>query len=750
MPETISRLELMDAFFDKSYYSAQIDETLEVGDLREHYLRDGWRVGLNPSEMFHTEKYLEAYPDVREIEICPLLHYIVDGLSEGRQCFHVNEKNPYEKRSQKHKEYEVLEGELDTEYYLNTYPDIKENRVDPISHYIDFGWREGRNPAEWFSTQEYLDHYEDVRIEGINPFFHYISVGRAENRQVFSADVYARWIAKNDYNESYDKSRYIAEMRKLHERIKFSIIIPTYNTEVSLLKETIESVFRQIYKEWELCICDDGSKSLELLLYLDELTKKHENVSLTKHKKNKHISAASNSALASAKGEWVVMLDHDDLLAPHALAELAISIDANPGCSIIYSDEDKIDDNGRRYDPFFKPDWSYTQFLGQNYLNHLSAFRRGLVDSVGGWRVGFEGSQDYDLLLRMIEKIPEREIIHIPKILYHWRATADSTASNHATKGYASVAASKALEEHLNRTGQNAVVQELDVPGVYRPVWKCEETEMLVSVIIPTRNRVELLEATYKSLRSETSYKNIEILIADNDSDDPTTKKFLRKIARHKNTKIIKCTGDFNFSAINNLAAKHASGDSLLLLNNDITVINSDWLTEMVAHLNRDNVGCVGAKLYYPNDTLQHGGIVLGIGGVAGHSHKNMPRGLPGHFSRMKIVHEVSAVTGACLLVYKHLYFELGGLDEALFKVAFNDVDFCLRVRQAGYKIVFTPFAELYHHESASRGHENTPEKAERFQREVLAMKRRWGELLMKDPHYSPNLTLDREDFSLR
>ena len=649
---------------------------------------------------------------------------------------------------------------FDHDWYLEQYPDVKKLNQDPVSNFIRIGASLSRNPSPYFNTHYYLTHNPDVAAAGINPLIHYIEYGQHEGRDIRevasnhgtcpqSGNRYFQWIKENDYSEQYDRDRYLAEAHRLGANTKFSILIPTYNTDVSLLTETVESVFSQVYRNWELCICDDGSTAPNLLTYLQELADGHENVQLTLHKENQHISSASNSAFASATGEWIVMLDHDDLLAPHALVELAKTIEGNRDCSIIYSDEDKIDESNHRYDPFFKPNWSYTQFISQNYLNHLSAFRRELVESVGGWQVGFEGSQDYDLLLRMIEKVHEKEIIHIPKILYHWRATADSTASSHSTKGYASSSAMKALNEHFKRTKQDALIEEMDVPGIYRPVWKCDDEDMLVSVIIPTKNRVELLEATYESLIFATSYKNYEILVVDNDSDDSKTQNFLRKIDGQRSTTVLRFPGEFNFSAINNFAAKQAKGQALLLLNNDITVINDDWLIEMVSQLNRENVGCVGAKLYYPNDTLQHGGIILGIGGVAGHSHKHFARHTYGYFSRMRVAHEVSAVTGACLLVRADLYRELGGLDEKLFKVAFNDVDFCLRVREAGYKIVFTPFAELYHHESASRGHEDTPEKAERFQKEVLAMKRRWGVTLLTDPYYSPNLTLDREDFSI-
>ena len=465
---------------------------------------------------------------------------------------------------------------------------------------------------------------------------------------------------------------------------------------------------------------------------------------------NGHISAATNSAFALANGEWIALLDHDDLLPEHALAEMALAIDRNPDAQLLYSDEDKIDERGRSQ-PHFKPDFSLDLLRSMNYFNHLTVHRAENIRAVGGWREGFEGSQDYDLNLRIVERIPPSTICHIPKILYHWRMAPGSTAASPSEKSYAFANGMKALRDHVERCALSGAAEPLPEAPYYRLRYSVPQPPPLVSVIIPTRDAVDLLELGIGSILEKTTYPDYEILIVDNRSQMRETVQFFKDITTtHTNVRVLAYDEAFNFSAINNFAVSHARGSVLVLLNNDIEVITPDWLDEMVGHAMRPEVGCVGAKLLYPGGSVQHGGVILGIGGVAGHAHKYFPPDADGYISRLKVQQNLSAVTAACLAVRKDVYLQVGGLEEENLRVAFNDVDFCLRVRAAGYLNVFTPFARLYHHESISRGLDNTPEKMERFNREVVYMRSRWGPLLDADPYYSPNLTLHTEDFALR
>lgn len=466
--------------------------------------------------------------------------------------------------------------------------------------------------------------------------------------------------------------------------------------------------------------------------------------------RNGHIAAATNSAFALASGAYAALLDHDDVLRPHALAEVALTLAKRPDAEILYSDEDKIDQKGIRFDPYFKPQWNPELLLCQNYFNHLTVHRSDNIRRAGGWRSGYDGSQDWDLNLRITSFIDHAKIVHIPKILYHWRATGTSAASAATQKSYAVVNGARALADHAARLGIDATVEEVADTTWFRLKRSLPDPAPKVSILIPTKNGRDVLRTCIESIRQRTDYPDYEIIVIDNNSDDPASLAYFRDIAAKGWARVIAYPHPFNYSAINNFAVRHAAGSLLVLLNNDIEVISRNWLREMAALALVPGAGCVGAMLYYPDDTIQHAGIVLGIGGVAGHGHKRFERGRSGYYGMLKLPHNVSAVTGACLMVAKAIYEEVGGLDEDHLRVAFNDVDFCLKVREAGYRNVWTPYAELYHHESLSRGIEDTPEKKQRFKSEVLHMLARWGDRLRADPYYSPHLTLRREDFSLR
>jgi GT2 family glycosyltransferase len=480
---------------------------------------------------------------------------------------------------------------------------------------------------------------------------------------------------------------------------------------------------------------------------LEEYTRADPRIKAVFREKNGHISAASNSALELVTGEFIALLDHDDEIAPYALYEVAIALNARPETDYLYSDEDKIDEEGRRFEPYFKPDFLPDLFHGQNYTSHLSVYRTSRLRQAGGFRVGYEGSQDWDLALRVIEQSAPERVVHLPKVLYHWRAIPGSTALLLSEKNYPVEAARRALTDHFQRVGQS--VELLPVPGDHwRVKYPLPSPAPLVSLIIPTRNSLAYVRRCVDSILTQTTYPNFEIIIIDNHSDDPATLAWFGQVAGH-GVRVLPYPHAFNYSAINNFAVQHARGEIVGLLNNDLEVINREWLDEMVRQAVRPEIGCVGAMLYYPNDAIQHAGVVIGLGGVAGHAFRDFPRGTEGKFNRARLVQNYSAVTAACLVIRKSIYQQVGGLDENDLAVAFNDIDFCLKVRAAGYRNLWTPFAELYHHESATRGTDDTPEKEDRFRREVETMMMRWGPELTSDPAYNANLTLELTDFSL-
>ena len=541
-------------------------------------------------------------------------------------------------------------------------------------------------------------------------------------------------------------------IQRMKYRPLISIVLPVYNIPEKYLRACIDSVLAQLYPDWELCIADDKSPDPEVCKILDEYQKKDTRIRVAYRSNNGNISAASNTALQLATGDFVALLDHDDELTPHALYFMAHAINDHPQVQILYSDEDKIDNEGNRFEPHFKSDWNPDLFHSQNYVCHLGLYKRDLLNRIKGFRLGLEGSQDHDLILRCLTLVEAKHIVHVPRILYHWRAVDGSTALASAEKDYTTKAGLRALRDYFAALNSNTVqVEAGQLPNTYRVRWPIPNSPPQVSLLIPTRDRKNITEIAVQSILDKTTYSNYEILILDNGSVEPETLEWFSFIQKlDPRVKVLRYDHPFNYSAINNFGIKHASGEIVGLVNNDVEVINSDWLTEMVRHAIRPDIGCVGAKLYYSDGRIQHAGVILGIGGVAGHSHKYFPSSHHGYFSRLKLVQSLSAVTAACLVVRKDVYIEVGGLDELNLTVAFNDVDFCLKVREAGYRNLWTPYAELYHHESISRGVEDSIEKQQRFRMEVEVMKSRWAEQLNSDPYYSPNLTLEHEDFSMK
>jgi O-antigen biosynthesis protein len=560
---------------------------------------------------------------------------------------------------------------------------------------------------------------------------------------------YREWVKRFDTLDDASREQIRRSIVSLPTRPKISVLMPVFNPPVKFLEQAIESVISQLYDNWELCIADDQSTDPAVRHVLKRYGDLDSRIRITYRTDNGHIAHASNTALELVTGEFVGLLDHDDLLPEHALYNVVKAINESPELGLIYSDEDKVDEQGHRKSPYFKSDWNLDLFRSHNMISHFGVYRTSLVRSVGGFRPGFEGSQDYDLALRCIERLNDHQIRHIPRVLYHWRIHSGSTARAGAEKPYAVSAGQRALADHLQRLGVAGAVTSLDNGG-YRVSYALPDPAPAVTLIIPTHNRLDLLKNCIDSIQERTAYSNYDILIVDNNSDDAAALAYLDEIVAEPRINVIRDPLPFNFSRLNNSAVSLARGQFVALINNDIEVISPDWLDDMVSVANQDGVGAVGARLWYPNDRIQHAGIVIGMLTLAGHIHRFFPRGAPGYFGRASLRQGMSAVTGACMVIRKSTYEAVGGMDETNLAVAFNDVDFCLKVLEAGYRNVFTPFAELYHHESASRGLDDRPEKRQRFVAEVNFMKQRWSSILTQgDPAYNPNLSLDDEACSL-
>lgn len=525
----------------------------------------------------------------------------------------------------------------------------------------------------------------------------------------------------------------------LARRPLFSVVIPVYKPDLVFFRRCVESVRRQIYPHWELCLCDDGSGDPRLSEMMSQLGSLDPRIKVTALEQNGGISAATNGALGLAIGDLVAFMDHDDELTCDALAEVAIAFDADPTIDVLYTDEDKIDEANSRFAPFFKPGWSPDYLLTCAYTGHLSVVRRRLVDEVGGLRSSFDGSQDHDLMMRVTEKA--RRVSHLPKILYHWRAIAGSAASSSEAKPWAHLAGYGAVRDALERRGEPGEV----LPGAFagaRRVKRAISGSPLVSIILPFRDGGELLHACVESIDEKAGYERRQLVLIDNGSWEPETLALVAHLERRADVVVVRDPSPFNWSRLNNQAAKRAEGDLLLFLNNDVEARNHGWLSAMVEHGQRSEVGAVGARLLYPDGSVQHAGLIIGMGGIAGHAFRYCPEWYPAYFGMGKVIRNYSAVTGACMLVRRQVFEEVGGFDEDL-AVAYNDVDFCLRLRANGYLIVYTPYAELFHYESITRGSGSDGD-------EDMAMLERWRSLYEDgDPYFNPNLSLSFAEFRL-
>lgn len=528
----------------------------------------------------------------------------------------------------------------------------------------------------------------------------------------------------------------------------FSIAVPLYQTKEKYLREMIESVQAQTYTNWELCLADGSGREHSLQPVVGEYIAKDKRIKYCLLDSNEGIAGNTNEALKMADGDFVVLTDHDDLLSPEALYQCAKAVQKEPQTDVIYSDEDKVDMSGKKFfEPHFKSDYNIDLLCTMNYICHLFVVRKDVMERAGLFESCYDGAQDHDFILRCTEKA--EHIVHIPKVLYHWRCHAQSTSENPESKLYAFENGCKAVKAHYDRIGIPAEVEQGPFYGMYRTHYLWKE-QPLVSILIPNKDHAADLKKCMDSIEEKSTYRNFEFIIVENNSTEEETFAYYKEIEKRDNVRVLYYKEDFNYSRINNFGAKEANGEYVLLLNNDTEMIEPDSIKEMLDVCMRPDVGIVGAKLLYEDNTIQHAGVIIGFGGVAGHAFIGQDRDDNGYFSRIISVQNLSAVTAACLMVRRSVFDEVEGLNEE-FKVAFNDIDFCLKVRKAGYLVVYNPYAQFYHYESKSRGQEDSADKVARFQQEIALFGEHWGDILEKgDPYYNPNLTLDKADFSLK
>ena len=559
-----------------------------------------------------------------------------------------------------------------------------------------------------------------------------------------------------DYGEWYELTKPTEEELKAQRETHFekeplfSVVIPVYKTPERYLKEMLDSILDQTYGNWEVCIADGSPRGQDVEKVLKKYAQKDSRIRYEILGGNRGISGNTNAALAMAKGEYVILADHDDTIPPQAFYEVAKAINKHPDCDVLYSDEDKLDMDGKAlFDPHFKPDFNPDLLTSVNYICHLFVVKKELLDQVGGFRQEFDGAQDYDFIFRCTEQA--KEIVHIPQVLYHWRCHQDSTASNPESKMYAFEAGSRAIMAHYERMGIPAERVEKGVDyGIYHTTFKIKG-EPLVSIIIPNKDHSRDLDVCVRSILEKSTYRNLEFIIVENNSTDDKTFAYYKELeASNPKAHVVYWDREFNYSAINNFGVQHAKGEYLLFMNNDIELIAKNFVEEMLGFVQREDVGIAGARLLYEDDTIQHAGVVIGFGGIAGHTFIGLHKSENSYFNRAMCAQDYSAVTAACMMSKRSVFDAVGGFTEEL-AVAFNDIDYCMKVRKLGKLVVYAPYAVLHHYESKSRGLEDTPEKVERFNREIATFAKRWPEILRDgDPYYNPNLTLRKSNFALR
>ena len=524
--------------------------------------------------------------------------------------------------------------------------------------------------------------------------------------------------------------------------------VPAFRTPEVFLRQMIDSLLAQTYSNWELCIANGSPEDKKMQAVLDEYANKDSRIRVKILDQNLGIAGNTNAALEMIQGEYAGILDHDDLLAPNTLYEIARYLENNPDADGVYTDEDKVTTElDEHFQPHLKPDFNLDLLRSNNYICHFFVVRQSIIRKVGGFRQEFDGAQDHDFIFRCVEEAGK--IGHVPEILYHWRTHKASTADNPASKMYAFEAGRRAIEAHLERMGQKGIVTHTPDLGFFRVQYPVQGNPM-VTIIIPNKDEKESLEACLRSIREKTAYENYEILIIENNSVSEEIFAYYKKIEKDPKIRVLRWEKEFNYAAINNFGVQHAKGDYLLFLNNDVTVITPDWIEEMLGMCQREEVGAVGVKLLYPDNTIQHAGCVIGIGGIAGHMFVDMPANRTGYLHKASIIQDMSAVTAACMMMKRTAFEEAGGFTEKL-AVAFNDVDLCLKVRKSGRLIVYDPYVQLYHMESKTRGAEDSEAKVRRFQEEIEYMREHWIDILKNgDPYYNKNLSLTKWNYSLR
>lgn len=729
-------------------FTVQIPEVLKLAEKYqslELFLRDGeervsiWEISADELDELIKENLVEYHLDRVEILYDTMLEiqgWVVDQRGSVEVTVHQEDASLLDCRISRGRRPDVVERRnLDEEYKTQeigfrisaALPEIKGGEI--ILHFCGDS-----------VTKTYTIDIEELRKQNKPKGF----LSRLFGKESVAEGGYEAWLARHKVDKrTLRRQKHSAFAQKP----LISIVIPLYCTPLPYLKELLESVRRQSYENWQLCLAD-GSPDDKAKEFIEKHYGREKRIVYRKLEENGGISANTNEAVALAAGEYLMLCDHDDTLEPDALYEIVKAIN-DTSADVLYTDEDKVSMDGRHYfDPNFKPDFNLFRLRENNYICHIFVVKKSLTDETGLLRSEFDGAQDFDFILRCCEKA--QKITHIPKVLYHWRCHMDSTAADPSSKAYAYEAGRKAVREHYQRLGIDAKVEMTERPGWYRSHVKVQGNP-LISVIIPNKDHTDDLELCLFSMTRKSTYRNYEILIVENNSEKEETFEYYRKLPdRYPKARVLTWEKEFNYSAINNFAAKEAKGEYLLFLNNDVEILTPDWMEEMLQNCQQENVAAVGAKLYYPDDTIQHAGVVLGLGGIAGHIMCRASKEDPGYFGRMISVQEISAVTAACMMVKKSDFDAVGGLDET-FQVAFNDIDLCMKFRAAGKKIIFTPYAELYHYESKSRGLEDTPEKQFRFDKEVKRFQEKWAQQLeMGDPYYSPNLSVTEGDCSLR
>lgn len=729
-------------------FTVQIPEVLKLAEKYqslELFLRDGeervsiWEISADELDELIKENLVEYHLDRVEILYDTMLEiqgWVVDQRGSVEVTVHQEDASLLDCRISRGRRPDVVERRnLDEEYKTQeigfrisaALPEIKGGEI--ILHFCGDS-----------VTKTYTIDIEELRKQNKPKGF----LSRLFGKESVAEGGYEAWLARHKVDKrTLRRQKHSAFAQKP----LISIVIPLYCTPLPYLKELLESVRRQSYENWQLCLAD-GSPDDKAKEFIEKHYGREKRIVYRKLEENGGISVNTNEAVALAAGEYLMLCDHDDTLEPDALYEIVKAIN-DTGADVLYTDEDKVSMDGRHYfDPNFKPDFNLFRLRENNYICHIFVVKKSLTDETGLLRSEFDGAQDFDFILRCCEKA--QKITHIPKVLYHWRCHMDSTAADPSSKAYAYEAGRKAVREHYQRLGIDAKVEMTERPGWYRSHVKVQGNP-LISVIIPNKDHTDDLELCLFSMTRKSTYRNYEILIVENNSEKEETFEYYRKLPdRYPKARVLTWEKEFNYSAINNFAAKEAKGEYLLFLNNDVEILTPDWMEEMLQNCQQENVAAVGAKLYYPDDTIQHAGVVLGLGGIAGHIMCRASKEDPGYLGRMISVQEISAVTAACMMVKKSDFDAVGGLDET-FQVAFNDIDLCMKFSAAGKKIIFTPYAELYHYESKSRGLEDTPEKQFRFDKEVKRFQEKWAQQLeMGDPYYSPNLSVTEGDCSLR